>query len=252
MRPTSPSSVAREQQRLALARGHLHDSVDDRAEAHVEHPVGLVEDEQPDAAERHVAAVDQVEQPSRRRDEDVRARGEPRLLDDPGAAVHGGDRERACVGDRAQVIDDLDCQLARGREHERGRAAASRVLQALDHRHPEGERLARPVGDWASTSWPASTSGMTMLCTANGAVDPALGELVRRRPRTRRGRRKFHASCVGAPSGGPLAAAADGDSTDPIRAQKRQQRQRTSRTTSPPVGNRSSPCGPTAGSPSRA
>src|ERR1700736_1527313 len=39
-----------------------------------------------------------------------------------------------------------------------------------------------------------------------------------RRSRTRRGRRKFHDSCCGAPSGGPVAAAADGDSTDPIRA----------------------------------
>jgi hypothetical protein len=28
----------------------------------------------------------------------------------------------------------------------------------------------------------------------------------------------LHPSCVGAPSGDPLAAAADGDSTDPIRA----------------------------------
>src|SRR5438270_10711062 len=39
-----------------------------------------------------------------------------------------------------------------------------------------------------------------------------------RRPRTRRGRRTFHASCCDAPSDGQTAAAADGDSTDPIRA----------------------------------
>src|SRR3982074_1894618 len=39
-----------------------------------------------------------------------------------------------------------------------------------------------------------------------------------RRPRTRRGRRTSHDSCCGAPSGDPVAAAADGDSTDPIRA----------------------------------
>src|SRR2546421_8177972 len=39
-----------------------------------------------------------------------------------------------------------------------------------------------------------------------------------RRPRTRRGRRTFHASCCDAPSDGHAAAAADGDSTDPIRA----------------------------------
>ena len=39
----------REEQRLAVARGGGHDAVDDGAEAHVEHAVGLVEHEEPDA-----------------------------------------------------------------------------------------------------------------------------------------------------------------------------------------------------------
>jgi hypothetical protein len=121
-----PSHLAlergREQQRLALGRGHLYDPVDHRAEAHIEHPVGLVEDEQPDATERHISAIDQVEQPSRRRDEDVCARGEPRLLDDPGAPVHGRDRQRPGVRDRAHVVVDLDRELPSWREDQRRRS----------------------------------------------------------------------------------------------------------------------------------
>ena len=132
----------REQQRLALARGHLHDPVDDRAKAHIEHPVGLVEHEQLHATERDLATIDQIEQPSRRGDEDVGARGDPSLLDDPGAAIHGGDRQRAGVRDLAQVVDDLDRQLARGRQYKRRRAHVG-ALQALDHRDSERERLAR-------------------------------------------------------------------------------------------------------------
>jgi len=50
-----------EQQRLALTRAQLDDPVDDRAKAHVEHPVGLGEHEQLDAVKRYVAPVDQIE-----------------------------------------------------------------------------------------------------------------------------------------------------------------------------------------------
>ena len=46
-------------------RGHL------RSEAHVEHPVGLVQDEDPDAAEVHLPALGQVLEPSWSRHQDV-------------------------------------------------------------------------------------------------------------------------------------------------------------------------------------
>ena len=71
--------------------GHAaQDAVDLRLEAHVEHPVGLVEDEDADVGERDGAPLQQVVQPAGRRDEDVRA---ARLLDlrrDRRAAVDGG------------------------------------------------------------------------------------------------------------------------------------------------------------------
>jgi hypothetical protein len=62
---------ARDAARLAVERGGEeeglavggrlgHEAVDDRAEAHVEHPVGLVEHEHAHAAQRHDAAGDEV------------------------------------------------------------------------------------------------------------------------------------------------------------------------------------------------
>ncbi len=141
-RPTSPSSVAEKSSVWRFERCHLHDPVHDWAKAHVEHPVRLVEDEQADPPQRHLAALDEIEQASGRGDEDVRSCRQTRLLDDSGAAVDGRYREGARVRDRAQVFDDLRRELARGRKHERRRARI-RVLQLLDERHTERERLAR-------------------------------------------------------------------------------------------------------------
>ena len=132
----------REEQRLAVARRGGHDAVDDRAEAHVEHAVGLVEDEDPDAREGHVAAADEVLEAAGRGDEDVRLAGGARLLLDAGAAVDGRDGERAGVGQRADLLDDLQGELAGGGEDEAGLLGAV-GLQAVDHRRAEGEGLAR-------------------------------------------------------------------------------------------------------------
>jgi hypothetical protein len=49
-----------EEQRLALGRALGHDAVDGGLEAHVEHAVGLVEDEDRHAVERQVAALEEV------------------------------------------------------------------------------------------------------------------------------------------------------------------------------------------------
>ena len=91
MRPTSPSSVAENSSVWRVAGRHPDDPVDDGLEAHVEHAVGLVEDEQLDLVERDGAAVDQVEQAAGRGDEHVRARRLLGLVVDADAAVDGGD-----------------------------------------------------------------------------------------------------------------------------------------------------------------
>ena len=63
----------REEQRLAVVRGLGDDPVDGGLEAHVEHPVGLVEDEHADLLEGDDAAVDQVLEAAGGGDEDVGA-----------------------------------------------------------------------------------------------------------------------------------------------------------------------------------
>ena len=56
--PDGAFERGREEQRLALARTRLDDPVDGRAEAHVEHPVGLVEHEHADRVELEGAALE--------------------------------------------------------------------------------------------------------------------------------------------------------------------------------------------------
>ena len=68
------------------------DPLDLRAEAHVEHPVGLVEDEHLHGVDGHEPALHQVVETARRGDEDVRAHAALGLRADRGAAV--GDATR--------------------------------------------------------------------------------------------------------------------------------------------------------------
>jgi hypothetical protein len=62
----------REEHRLALAGQALDDRVDLRLEAHVEHAVGLVEDEDPNRVELEQLSLGEVLEPARRCDDDVR------------------------------------------------------------------------------------------------------------------------------------------------------------------------------------
>ena len=91
----------REQQVLAARREQLEDPPDVRQEAHVQHPVRLVEHEDLDLAEIDRPLPDVVEQPARRRDEDLDA-GAQRLdlgLDRDAAVDHGrAKRDRPPVG----------------------------------------------------------------------------------------------------------------------------------------------------------
>jgi hypothetical protein len=132
-----------EKECLALTR-HLGDyPVDGRAEAHVEHPVGLVEGEHPDAVEPDGAARDQVLEPAGGGHDDVRLAGELDLALEADAAVYGGHGEGARRCDVPDRLDDLARKLARRREHQR-RGAGVGGLDPVDQRHAERERLARP------------------------------------------------------------------------------------------------------------
>ncbi len=124
-----------EEQGLALLAAQRDELLDVGDEAHVEHAVGLVEDEHLHPAEDQVAAPDVVEQPSGRADHDVHRvlaeRVALRLERD--AAVdreHGGGHVRRRVG---EVLGDLDAELARRRDDERLHAAGSR-FHAVEQR----------------------------------------------------------------------------------------------------------------------
>ena len=140
--PVAPSSVAEKNSVWRSVRGHGDDSADGRPEAHVEHAVGLVEDEDADLLQRDDLAVDQVLEPARGGDEDVGTAGGLGLRAEADAAVDGGDPQAAGVGDVAQLVDDLGRQLAGRCEDEGGGASAPGSIRSTSG-NAEGERLAR-------------------------------------------------------------------------------------------------------------
>ena len=112
-------------------------------EPHVEHPVRLVEHEHLELVELRVRMAEVIEQPARRRDQDVDAAAEGVLLRaEPDAAEHRGARDGRVRGELAQVLLDLRRELARGREHERARDAARLPHDAVHDRQKKGGRLA--------------------------------------------------------------------------------------------------------------
>ena len=117
---------SREHQVLALLRQHLEDALDVADEAHVEHAVRFVEDEDLHFGERHGALFAEVEQAARRRDQDVAAVA--RLVDLRFLGDAAEDDQRAQVAVLA-VVDDalrnLRGELARRREHQRARIASA-------------------------------------------------------------------------------------------------------------------------------
>jgi hypothetical protein len=106
-----------------------------------QHPVRLVEDEDPDPVELDRAALDQVLEAAGRGDQDVGSAGQLALALDARASVDGRDRERPGVGQRPDRVDDLAGELARRRQHE-GARPGIRGLEPLHERHGEGDRLA--------------------------------------------------------------------------------------------------------------
>ena len=161
-----------EEERLAVQRGLLDDAVDRGLEAHVEHAVGLVEDQHLDVAQADVPALDEVLEAAGRRDDDVRLRGDARLLLDADAAVDGADAEGAGVGQRLDSSSTI--WLASSRVGARTSAAGRRSVASTRSTTgmPKASVLPDPVGDLARTSRPASTSAMTSSWIAKGVVKP--------------------------------------------------------------------------------
>jgi hypothetical protein len=116
-------------------------------EAHVEHAVGLVQDEGLNAVELNMPLFDEVKQAARRGDQDVDASRQSlhlRIL--AHAAEHGGAAQASVAAVGGKGIQDLDGQLAGGRQHQETCGTRLRAPvgldQALQKRQREGRRLA--------------------------------------------------------------------------------------------------------------
>ena len=116
-------------------------------EAHVEHPVRLVDDEdlEPVEAPAAVRLAEVVEEATGRGDQDVDP-GAQRL--DLGAGADPAEDRRpgepSVDREVPPVLVDLRGQLARGGEDEGARHAAARGLEAVEGRQEERRRLAAP------------------------------------------------------------------------------------------------------------
>ncbi len=121
------------------------DFLDVGDEAHVEHPVRLVDDEQAAAVEHDLAAAEQVHQPPGRRDQHVDALFQ-RL--DLVAHLHAADQQRhgelVMLAVFLEILGDLGGELAGRLEDQRARhaGAGAALREDVDHRQHEAGGLA--------------------------------------------------------------------------------------------------------------
>ncbi len=133
-----------EQEVLATSRQERQHLADVTDEAHVEHAIGLVEDEDLDPAQVDGALAGMVEQATGRGDHDLGAATQRAdLATEADAAVDGGRTGRA-AGVGTDRLLYLDGKLARRRQHEGANSPIARRTrrEQLQHRQHEGGRLA--------------------------------------------------------------------------------------------------------------
>ena len=164
----------REEHRLARLRHPADDAIDLRLEAHVEHAVGLVEDEDLHAVERDGLPLEQVVEAARGRDEHVGVARALRLSVQGNAAVDGRDRDPV-RRDRLQLAADLGGELTGRNEHDRSRPTIA-GLDALDDRDREGQRLARARRGLGKDVTPGERVAEDLRLDWKGCRDVALGE----------------------------------------------------------------------------
>ena len=147
-------------------------------EAHVEHAVGLVENEGLGPPEADMALADQVEQPPGGRHQNIDAArhcGDLRLLPDAAEDDDRAEPEMASVG--AKAVADLRCQLARRGQHQAARRLA---------RQRRGRR--RPIGGEALQDRQRKGGGLAGAGLGD-SQQVAPGEKMRDRLSLDRGRR---------------------------------------------------------------
>ena len=140
-----------EKKGLAILLGKIpNDPADVGEEAHVEHAVGLVENEELEARKIGAALVHEVHQASGGGDDQLHALAQGLFLGTfPHPAVDGRHAQRKMLGVGLDVVVNLDDQLA-GRRNDQGPGLAvagpilSEALEDGQHREGKGRRLARP------------------------------------------------------------------------------------------------------------
>jgi hypothetical protein len=152
-----------EEQRLPQGRQHADDLLDIGDEAHVEHAVGFVDHQQAGLGQQQAAALEQVDQPARGRDQHVDAAIQRVLL--LGHAL-AADQQRVVQFEIFAVFDEilghLECQFARRLQDQRARHASPVPGARQDSSIGRVKPAVLPVPVWAtpSTSRPISTYGM--------------------------------------------------------------------------------------------
>ena len=133
----------REEHRLALPGHPPEDALDLRAEAHVEHAIGLVQDQEADPPQIRLPAAHVIDEAPRGGGDQFRAgfkRGALRPVAHP--AHDGGAPQGSPAREGNRVSKHLLRQFAGGAEHKRLKTVARD--SAFQHGEEKGPRLARP------------------------------------------------------------------------------------------------------------
>ena len=133
----------REERHVLVVRGVGEDRLDVVREAHLEHLVGLVEDEEAQLTQVERALLEVVHDPARRADDDVHAAAQRAELHAVGLPAVDGQHvhARQPSGIPLEGLAHLEGELSRGSEHERLRRLLLEVELAEDGQR-EGRRLA--------------------------------------------------------------------------------------------------------------
>lgn len=141
---TIAGGIVGEEHRLAFPRELGKDHAHVRQESHIEHPVRLIQDEDPKRPEVHVPATKMVEKSPRGGDDDLRSATQSACL--PLHAHPAVDPDSPTGGVTAELPEkslSLDHELAGGREHQRIDSAGRQVKGPLQDGEEEGCGLAR-------------------------------------------------------------------------------------------------------------
>ncbi len=139
----------REQQGAPFRRRGFQDELQILAEAHVQHLVGFVQHDRLERRDFQRTAFQVIAQPPRRADHDMGAGCQFAALASRVHAADAGDDARAGIAiEPGQFALHLQCQFARGRDHQRQRQAgrahrAGAFQQGVGNRQAIGDGLAR-------------------------------------------------------------------------------------------------------------